>query len=53
LLRANVGFTHIMDKLASHSIWAISVCAKLLAKLGLVENRHFSFDHHMILAMGE
>jgi|TARA_B110001450_G_C17634913_1_gene486774 hypothetical protein len=42
-----------MDELASHSIWAISIGAILLAKLGLVENRDISFDHHMVFAMSK
>jgi hypothetical protein len=49
----NIGLRSVMDKLASHSIWAISVCTILLTKLSFVKNRYISFDHHMIFAVGE
>ena len=42
-----------MDKLASCSIRTVSMCTVFLAKLGLIENRNFCFDHHMILSVGE
>lgn len=51
--RRDIGLRGVMDKLASHSIWTISVGAELLTKLGFVENRYVSFDHHMVFGVGE
>lgn len=48
-----IGFWDIMDKLASHSIWAISIGWKFLAQLGLVENWDISLDHHLRFIMSE
>jgi hypothetical protein len=42
-----------MDKLASHSIWAVSIGTILFAKFSLVKDGYISFDHHVILAVGE
>ena len=49
----DIGLRGVMDKLASHSIWAISVGTELLTKLGFVKNRYVSFDHHMVFGVGE
>ena len=42
-----------MDELASGSIRAVAVLAELLAKFGLVEDRHVALDHHLLLGVGE
>ena len=49
----DIGFRGVMDKLASHSIWAISVCTELFTKLGFVKNGYVGFDHHMVFGVGE
>jgi len=42
-----------MNKLASHSIWAISIGAEFFAELGFVKDGDVGFDHHPRLSMSE
>lgn len=53
LLSANIDLRKVMDELASHSIWAVSIRAVFFAELSLVENRNICLDHHVILTVGK
>jgi len=44
---------YIMDKLASHSIWTVSICAVFFAHLGFVEDRNICLDHHSGFTMSK
>ena len=48
-----IGLRNVMDELASHAIWTVAVCTKLLAKFCLVQNRHISLHHHVSFSMSE
>lgn len=48
-----VGLRSVMDELASHSVWAVSVGTVFLAQFGLIKNGHIRLDHHVSFSMSE
>ena len=46
-------FGRVMDKLASHSIGAVSGLTVVVARLSLVKNGYLGFDHDVLAGMSE
>ena len=43
----------VMDKLASHSVWAVAIGTELLAKFCFVEDRYIGLNHQVGSSMGK
>jgi hypothetical protein len=48
-----LGLRNVMDELASHSVWAVAIGTKLLAKFCFVEDGHIRLDHQVGSSMGK